>query len=462
MATKEPVGIYSEGQIILGGLFPVRDKGLDHTCGTINKQRGIQRLEAMRYAVRDINNNPKILGNITLGVKIFDTCSDATHALDQSLDFVMSTLEVAQPALCPGEMTTEDKQPDLVMAIIGAAYSSVSIQVANLLRLFKIPQISYASTSAELSQKDRYGYFMRTVPPDKLQAKALVDIVYRFNWTYVTTVASEGEYGDSGIAAFKKMFEERAGHCIAAAERISRAATAFDFISLVRRLRIQKAKVVILFVREDDAEGILRAAQTEQYINDFIWIASDGWGNGQKPVAGNEQAAAGSLTITLQSQYMKEFDDYFLSLTPENNKENIWFQEYWEDIFGCRWQDGISVNESLNDSITYLPVTHTEHTFKRRICSENETDVNYRQEAKIQFVYDAVYAVALGLDRVYKEICGPDAQGFCDELRTNDSLRTILRDYIKENDQNGEYLVLLHVSASNTKPCGLVCWSGRS
>lgn len=79
----------------------------------------------------------------------------------------------------------------------------VSSQIANMLRLFKLPQVSYASTSAALSDKSRYEYFARTVPPDDLQAKAIADIVRHYNWTYVSTVASEGDYGERGIDAFK-------------------------------------------------------------------------------------------------------------------------------------------------------------------------------------------------------------------------------------------------------------------
>ena len=79
----------------------------------------------------------------------------------------------------------------------------VSIQVANLLRLFSIPQVSYASTSAVLSDKSRFEYFARTVPSNNLQAETMADIVQHFNWTYVSTVASEGEYGEMGINAFK-------------------------------------------------------------------------------------------------------------------------------------------------------------------------------------------------------------------------------------------------------------------
>ena len=33
----------------------------------------------------------------------------------------------------------------------------------------------------------------------------MVDIVNLFNWTYVSTIASEGSYGESGIDVFQEM-----------------------------------------------------------------------------------------------------------------------------------------------------------------------------------------------------------------------------------------------------------------
>ncbi|XP_005881995.2 PREDICTED: LOW QUALITY PROTEIN: metabotropic glutamate receptor 2 [Myotis brandtii] len=117
--------------------------------------------------------------------------------------------------VCPdGSYATNDDAPTAITGVIGGSYSDVSIQVANLLRLFQIPQISYASTSAKLSDKSRYDYFARTVPPDFFQAKAMAEILRFFNWTYVSTVASEGDYGETGIEAFE--LEARARNiCVA-------------------------------------------------------------------------------------------------------------------------------------------------------------------------------------------------------------------------------------------------------
>lgn len=62
--------------------------------------------------------------------------------------------------------------------------------------MFQIPQISYASTSTELSDKSRFEYFSRVVPPDNFQAQAMVELLKTLGWGYVSTVAVEGDYGE--------------------------------------------------------------------------------------------------------------------------------------------------------------------------------------------------------------------------------------------------------------------------
>ena len=82
---------------------------------------------------------------------------------------------------------------DPIAGLIGPGSSSVTIQIQNLLSLFHIPQIGYSATSKDLSDKALYKYFLRVVPSDKLQARALLDIVLYYNWTYVSTVYTEGK-----------------------------------------------------------------------------------------------------------------------------------------------------------------------------------------------------------------------------------------------------------------------------
>ncbi|EFN70354.1 Metabotropic glutamate receptor 7, partial [Camponotus floridanus] len=61
--------------------------------------------------------------------------------------------------------------------------------------------ISYASTSTELSDKSRFEYFSRVVPPDNFQAQAIVEVIHLLGWKYVSTVAVEGEYGEKRVSS---------------------------------------------------------------------------------------------------------------------------------------------------------------------------------------------------------------------------------------------------------------------
>uniref|UniRef100_A0A803WAY0 Glutamate metabotropic receptor 4 n=1 Tax=Ficedula albicollis TaxID=59894 RepID=A0A803WAY0_FICAL len=193
-----------DGDITLGGLFPVHGRGAEgKACGELKKEKGIHRLEAMLFALDRINNDPELLPNITLGARILDTCSRDTHALEQSLTFVQALIEKDSTEVrCVSGGPPIITKPERVVGVIGASGSSVSIMVANILRLFKIPQISYASTAPDLSDNSRYDFFSRVVPSDTYQAQAMVDIVKALKWNYVSTLASEGSYGESGVEAF--------------------------------------------------------------------------------------------------------------------------------------------------------------------------------------------------------------------------------------------------------------------
>ncbi|XP_074644178.1 metabotropic glutamate receptor 3-like isoform X2 [Tubulanus polymorphus] len=392
------------GDIILGGLFPVHTKGSgDKPCGLLNGERGIQRLETMLYTINEINARTDILTNITLGANILDTCSRETYALEQSLEYVrasMSTLDASE-FICSDNSKAKPKSSfKAVAGVVGGAYSTVSIQVANLLRLFKIPQISYASTSAALSDKGRFNFFARTLPPDTFQAKAMVDIVEHFNWTYVSTVASDGDYGEPGIDSFTA--EARARNiCIAIQVKIPANSKDSTFDNIIHELqRKPNAKVVILFIRLEDSKELLDAASRQNVTDQFTWIASDGWGLQEGPVKGNELAAEGAITIELQTNPIPSNDIYFKSLHPRTHTVNPWFTEYWEDIHECQFHP---------------------HDNTTTVCSGNEklTSRIYQPESKAQFIYDAVYVFAYALHNMHRDLC-PGEYKLCERMQPID------------------------------------------
>ncbi|KAG7280590.1 hypothetical protein CRUP_028316 [Coryphaenoides rupestris] len=227
-----------------------------------------------------------------------------------------------------------------------------------------------------LSDKSRYDYFARTVPPDFYQAKAIADILRYFNWTYVSTVASEGDYGETGIDAFQQ--EARARQiCIATSAKVSRSMSHQGYENVIRSLQQKSnAKVVILFTRSEDARELLAAAARMNMS--FTWVASDGWG-AQESVRGGGGRA---FTLELASYPIREFEDYFTKLNPYTNTRNPWFKEFWEHKFGCSLQQAGCSERSLRDG-------------------------TFEQESKIMFVVNAVYAMAYALHNMrqafYKE-----------------------------------------------------------
>ncbi|XP_005003700.1 metabotropic glutamate receptor 3 isoform X1 [Cavia porcellus] len=398
-----------EGDLVLGGLFPINEKGTGtEDCGRINEDRGIQRLEAMLFAIDEINKDSYLLPGVKLGVHILDTCSRDTYALEQSLEFVRASLTKVDEAeyMCPdGSYAIQENLPLLIAGVIGGSYSSVSIQVANLLRLFRIPQVSYASTSAKLSDKSRYDYFARTVPPDFYQAKAMAEILRFFNWTYVSTVASEGDYGETGMEAFEQEARRRR-ICVAAAEKVGRSALRRSYDGVVRELqRKPGARVVVLFTRGDDSRELLAAARRANAS--LTWVASDGWGAQDSVVRGSERAARGALTLELAARRLPQFDRYFRALTPATNLRNPWFRDFWEQKFQCSLRGG-----------------------PRRACSEHLAldGSNYEQESKIMFVVNAVYAMAHALHRMQRALC-PNTTKLCDAMKVLDG-RKLYRDYL--------------------------------
>ena len=383
--------------LVLGGLFPVH-RNEDNRCGAI-LDLGIQRLEAMVLATHYVNSDPSFLPGVTLAFEIRDTCTQANYALEQSLEYVSArNLRIgADNGTVLG-----------ISGVVGAASSSVSIAVANLLRLFSIPQISPASTAAILSDKTRFDYFFRTIPPDSLQARTMAEIISYFNWTYVIAIHSDDAYGSDGISTLfdelEKVNVNSSQICIATSIELPVVATTDDFDRAVDRMSeewVRNATVVVLFGQLATAIGLLEAVENRKGVDsdfaskNFTWIGSDAWGD-QLP-SELHPLTQGMLSVLPRSKRNADFDSFFQSLHPLNNSANPWFAEYWETIFNCSL-DGRPGYEMCDlDSQTIGP------------------EIGYRQNSKVTFGIDAVYAFAHAIRKLQQDFChgGP---GLCQEI----------------------------------------------
>ena len=254
--------ISEDKDIILGGLLRVHSHDPASgggKCGEIFVDTSIENMEAMFFAIDLINNDPYLLPNITLGYDIRDTCISENIALDESVDLTLSSGHLELES-CQGSQLSNVSTTSPVIAVIGAVDSSISIPVASLFRLFKVPQINYSSTSL-LSNRDRYTYFYCTVPPDNQQAQAMVDLILHFGWYHVSTIYLNNLYGRSGINEFHLLAEAN-GVCIDFDRGIEENYIKSNYTVLANKLMNSTANVVVLFASSHHVEMLLTEVHT--------------------------------------------------------------------------------------------------------------------------------------------------------------------------------------------------------
>ena len=284
--------------------------------------------------------------------------------------------------------------------------------------------MSYAATSSELSDKGRFEYFVRTVPPDTFQVQAMIDIISYMNWTAVFAVYSQGSYGERAMASFASK-ASGADICVPYRQLLNPEMTRKDYDELFTRFnRESNVAVVVMFCNYDDLRSMLcaakRAKQRGVGRSDWVWLASDFWGTRYRHLKGVEDVANGALTIELQTMddQLTPFYDYFSTLSPLNNSRNPWFKEYWEKHFNCKLDN---TNSSIHDSEHKCNVTLGPSPLARF-------------DAKVPFVIDAVFTLAHALDEMHRNVCRREP-GLCDLMKTLD--RQLLLSYIRNVTFNG-------------------------
>ncbi|XP_065792620.1 metabotropic glutamate receptor 5 isoform X2 [Muntiacus reevesi] len=424
-SSERRVVAHMPGDIIIGALFsvhhqPTVDKVHERKCGAVREQYGIQRVEAMLHTLERINSDPTLLPNITLGCEIRDSCWHSAVALEQSIEFIRDSLISSEEeeglVRCVDGSSSSFRSKKPIVGVIGPGSSSVAIQVQNLLQLFNIPQIAYSATSMDLSDKTLFKYFMRVVPSDAQQARAMVDIVKRYNWTYVSAVHTEGNYGESGMEAFKDM-SAKEGICIAHSYKIYSNAGEQSFDKLLKKLtsHLPKARVVACFCEGMTVRGLLMAMRRLGLAGEFLLLGSDGWADRYDVTDGYQREAVGGITIKLQSPDVKWFDDYYLKLRPETNLRNPWFQEFWQHRFQCRLEGFAQENSKYNKTCNSSLTLRTHHV----------------QDSKMGFVINAIYSMAYGLHNMQMSLC-PGYAGLCDAMKPIDG-RKLLDSLMKTN-----------------------------
>ena len=397
---KKPRKLIKQGNYTIAGLFPLHLYRTGRQIYEFNLQAAVW-AEAMIYAIDEINANKNILPDIELGYAIYDTCNmiDVAHKsvlelimdksianeLDQYISMTHSHTDKNPNTTVHLNLTSNkndgmiemkcscNKHPPPFISLIGGASSKISISISTILGIDLVPQLSYSSTSIDLSNKLNHPSFLRTIPPDDFQSQFIVDILQYYNWKYINVYATDDFYGRVGVDFLLPLLELK-GICVAVLQIFKTTLIPNDVDLSVRKLMsTQAANVTILWSGKSAARAILRSAE-KLTLYTQTWIATEGWGGDEEILKINPKVVQGILGVIPLMKFYEPLEKHLIGKT----EQDLHAYKLFYNAGNC---NGSQLNKSTDNCVQH-------HQFERN---------SQILRIKLPNVIDAVHAVAYGL-----------------------------------------------------------------
>ncbi|KAK9405793.1 type-2 vomeronasal receptor [Crotalus adamanteus] len=287
LMTKCPLNIQKEGDNIFNyyksGDFLI--SGIISTSSTVFKPylffkppyhrfQSIQSMSFWRvlpffFANHEINQNPKLLPNITLGYSIYENFFNARITYEVMMD-LLSTGQENVPNYSCGRQSN-------LLAVLEETDSELFTSISTMLGIYKIPQINYGVISHIPEQKHHFPFFYRVSPKQEPPHLAIIKLLLHFRWTWIGLAAPDNESGER----FRRTFVPEAvrkGVCVAFSEslpmvfRTVREKDILEYFSdtkvksIVCYLNFQVTLILAVLIRDIEKKKIL--------FEEKVWIAT--------------------------------------------------------------------------------------------------------------------------------------------------------------------------------------------
>uniref|UniRef100_A0AAQ6IT90 G-protein coupled receptors family 3 profile domain-containing protein n=1 Tax=Anabas testudineus TaxID=64144 RepID=A0AAQ6IT90_ANATE len=330
-----------DGDILLGGIFAFHVQIFN--CASSLNLGEFQFAQAMLFAIEEINNSTDLLPGISLGYELYDTCGSVARSVRVALALTNGNEAVSVPSDVPCN------RPAKVQAIIGETSSSPCMAVATVIEPFYIPLISPFATCACLSDKTKYPSFLRTIPSDYYQSRALAQLVKHFGWTWVGAVRSNDDYGNNGMATFRETAQQL-GICLEYSVSFFRTDPPNKIQKIIDIVKISTSKVIVTFLSYFDMDVLIN--HLSQYnLTGYQWVGSEAW------IFGSQ------IPVSLWGHEL--------------------FTEIWETLFSCKFKQSSSSTENQRECTGHEDLRGLQHSF-----------IDMSLMPIFNNVYKGVYAVA--------------------------------------------------------------------
>ncbi|XP_073485647.1 vomeronasal type-2 receptor 26-like [Aquarana catesbeiana] len=260
---------FQDGDLIIGGVLTVRSKE-DNPNVPEEKIYSPSfwyylNLLAFLTTIDNINQDPDILPNISLGFHLYDSWLEPRKGVQSVLQILSGPNGTIPNYSCKGQ--------GKLAGVIGDRYSSTTIPIAQILGMYRYTQISYWATDYSLSDRLLYPHVFRTIQNDYVHYLAIAKLVKYFGWNWVGIFFSDNDTGENEAQILKKhlAFQEI---CVAFEKRMTKnSATINQWRDTLSKVQ---CKVLILCGSFTNNARIYLSAYTHINRNNML-ILPPGW-----------------------------------------------------------------------------------------------------------------------------------------------------------------------------------------
>ncbi|XP_026222318.1 extracellular calcium-sensing receptor-like [Anabas testudineus] len=336
----------------------------------------------MRFAIEEINNSTDLLPGISLGYKMYDTCGSMARSVKVALALANGNETVSVPSVAPCI------GPAQVQAIMGETSSSPCIAIATVIGPFHIPLISHSASCACLSDKTKYPSFLRTMPSDYYQSRALAQLVKHFGWTWVGAVITNDDYGNNGMAIFTETAQQL-GICLEYSVFFYRTDPPNKIQNIIDIIKLSTSKVIVAFLSYFDMD-VLMNKLSHHNLTGYQWVGTESWIiDSQTAEMDKHHILDGAVGLAIPKAHVSGVREFILDVKSLNFSGNDMFTEFWEALFNCKFKQLKSSTDNQTECTGNEDLSGLQHSF---------TDMSIMPI--FNNIYKGVYAVAHALHSI--------------------------------------------------------------
>ncbi|XP_053117069.1 vomeronasal type-2 receptor 26-like [Hemicordylus capensis] len=356
--------------------------------------RYYQHILALVFAINEVNMSPKILPNVTLGFHIYDSYYDKRMTYRTTLDLLFKSNGFIPNYECGCKKN--------LIAIIGGLGSDISFHMADILDLYKIPQLTYGSFPSKDTDILKGPSFFRMTPNEAHQYTGITQLLHHFKWTWIGIFVADDESGEHFLTAMGPLFSQ-SRICIAYVERIPNQINFhngqenFDMgIKLIPALLDKQARTFVVYGDTLTLQWLVTLIEYAKFgYKEYASVGKVWITNAQIDFADTGLASGfgfgvleGTISFAIHSNEPQGFQPYLQNINIAKSKENSFYKFFCEQAFNSSFYRG------------WLPF-HVACTGEERLEILPWAVFEMDMTGHSYSLYNAVYAVAYALEAFY-------------------------------------------------------------